>query len=64
MREGGKGMQNFTRLSQGQKGYAAALAGDRRFLNRITVIGLTVGCLDEYYYGKKSVRRKGIKWIR
>jgi ferrous iron transport protein A len=47
-------MENLTRLSRGQRGCVAALEGDRRFLNRITGIGLTIGCPVELMRNEKG----------
>ena len=47
-------MQTLTRLSQGQKGHITALVGDQRFLNRITAIGLTIGCPVEVLKNEKA----------
>ncbi|MDR2662291.1 MAG: ferrous iron transport protein A [Treponema sp.] len=37
-------MQSLTELQHGEKGVVSAINGDTRFLNRITAIGLTIGC--------------------
>lgn len=37
-------MQKLTKLKNGQKARIAAVDGDRRYLSRITSIGLNIGC--------------------
>ena len=37
-------MQKLTNLKNGQKARIAAVDGDRRYLSRITSIGLNIGC--------------------
>ena len=37
-------MQNLTKLKEGQKARIMAVDGDRRYLSRITSIGLNIGC--------------------
>lgn len=37
-------MQKLTELKDGQKARITAVNGDRRYLSRITSIGLNVGC--------------------
>lgn len=38
-------MQKLTELKEGQKARIVRIEGDRRYLSRITSIGLNVGCL-------------------
>lgn len=40
-------MQKLTELKEGQKARITGIEGDRRYLSRITSIGLNVGCLLE-----------------
>lgn len=40
-------MQKLTELKEGQKARIVGIEGDRRYLSRITSIGLNVGCLLE-----------------
>ena len=37
-------MKNLTELSQGQKAKIVAINGDKRYLTRVTSIGLSIGC--------------------
>lgn len=37
-------MKKITELSKGQKAKIVAIAGDKRYLSRVTSIGLSIGC--------------------
>ena len=45
-------MQSLTALQHGEKGVVSAINGDAHFLNRITAIGLTIGCPVEVLQNK------------
>lgn len=50
-------MKNLTQLKTGQKAVIVKIGGDRRYLSRITSIGLSVGCPVEMLQnaGKKPL---------
>lgn len=47
-------MQKLTNLKNGQKARIAAVDGDRRYLSRITSIGLNIGCEVEVLQNVKN----------
>lgn len=47
-------MTKLTELKDGQKARVAAIDGDRRYLSRITSIGLNVGCRIEMLQNVKA----------
>lgn len=47
-------MQKLTELRDGQKARITAVNGDRRYLSRITSIGLNVGCNIEMLQNVKN----------
>ena len=47
-------MQKLTELQNGQKARITAVAGDRRYLSRITSIGLNIGCEIEMLQNVKK----------
>lgn len=47
-------MQKLTELKNGQKAKIMALDGDRRYLSRITSIGLNIGCEIEMLQNDKK----------
>lgn len=47
-------MQKLTNLKSGQKARIAAVDGDRRYLSRITSIGLNIGCEVEVLQNVKN----------
>lgn len=47
-------MQKLTDLEIGQKGRISEIDGDKRYLSRITSIGLNVGCMVEMLQNIKS----------
>lgn len=47
-------MQKLTELKDGQKARITAVNGDRRYLSRITSIGLNVGCNIEMLQNVKN----------
>lgn len=47
-------MQKLTELRNGQKARITAVNGDRRYLSRITSIGLNVGCNIEMLQNVKN----------
>ncbi|MBQ7065725.1 MAG: ferrous iron transport protein A [Lachnospiraceae bacterium] len=53
-------MKNLTELSQGQKAKIVAINGDKRYLTRVTSIGLSIGCqvemLQNFVFGVKTLR--------
>ncbi|MGN0666883.1 MAG: ferrous iron transport protein A [Huintestinicola sp.] len=47
-------MKKLTELKNGQKAKISAINGDRRYLSRITSIGLSIGCPVEMLQNDKS----------
>lgn len=47
-------MQKLTELQNGQKARITAVDGDRRYLSRITSIGLNIGCEIEMLQNVKK----------
>lgn len=47
-------MQKLTELKEGQKARIVGIEGDRRYLSRITSIGLNVGCSLEMLQNTKK----------
>lgn len=47
-------MQKLTELQNGQKSRITAVDGDRRYLSRITSIGLNIGCKIEMLQNVKK----------
>lgn len=47
-------MQKLTELRDGEKARIAAVEGDRRYLSRITSIGLNIGCEIEMLQNTKN----------
>ncbi len=47
-------MQKLTDLKDGQKALISGIDGDRRYLSRITSIGLNVGCVVEMLQNVKN----------
>ena len=47
-------MQKLHEMKSGQSGNIALVKGDKRFLNRITSAGLTIGCRVEMLRNEKK----------
>lgn len=47
-------MKNLTELKEGQRAYISSIEGDRRYLSRITSIGLNTGCEVEILQNVKN----------
>lgn len=47
-------MQKLTDLREGQKARITSITGDRRYLSRITSIGLNIGCPLEMFQNVKN----------
>lgn len=47
-------MQKLTELTDGQKARIIKIEGDRRYLSRITSIGLNIGCTIEILQNVKN----------
>ena len=47
-------MQKLTDLKEGQKARITGIDGDRRYLSRITSIGLNIGCSLEMLQNVKN----------
>ena len=47
-------MQKLTDLREGQKARIIGITGDRRYLSRITSIGLNIGCTFEMLQNVKN----------
>lgn len=54
-------MKNLTELSEGQKAKIVAINGDKRYLTRVTSIGLSIGCEVEMLQNLQWVVPTGLQ---
>jgi len=47
-------MQKLHEMKSGQKGSISGVSGDKRFISRITSVGLTIGCKVEMLRNEKK----------